>query len=366
MRVLHVVASSQRRGAEVFASDLIGALDDFEQRVAVLRNHGGPQVSFRAPTDLLGANGGRGPLSMPALKVLRRIIHDWKPEIVQAHGGEPLKYVMASRAASGAAVVYRRIGSAHLFADRPIVRFAYAQLIRRATVTVAVAEAVRQDTIRAFRVDPSRVITIPNAVDGARMLPAGSREQTRAQLSIDPSARVILSLGALTWEKDPVGLLDVAERAMRGRPDVRMLLAGDGPLRPEVESTIVARNLHGRVLVLGSRTDVPDLLHAADVALLASATEGMPAVLIEAGMAGVPVVSYDQGGISEVVVDGATGLLAQPGDDDSLARRLGALLDDDELRSRMGRAARDRCVADFEVDVVAHRYRALYEEVGSR
>jgi glycosyltransferase involved in cell wall biosynthesis len=121
-----------------------------------------------------------------------------------------------------------------------------------------------------------------------------------------------------------------------------------------------------RMRFLGSRADVADILVAGDVLLLASrgdGMEGMPAIAIEAGLAGLPVVAYSVAGVPEVVVDGTTGLLAPPGDIDALTERLVALVLDPELRARLGSAARTRCRGRFDIQSVAPLYARVYEEV---
>jgi glycosyltransferase involved in cell wall biosynthesis len=115
--------------------------------------------------------------------------------------------------------------------------------------------------------------------------------------------------------------------------------------------------------MLGSRSDVADLLAASDALLLASRSEGMPGCVIEAGMAGLPVVSYAVAGVPEVVVDGMTGFTVAPGDLHTLAHRIATLLGDPDLRSRLGEAARDRCERTFGISAIASRYLAVYEEV---
>src|SRR3970282_151677 len=97
-------------------------------------------------------------------------------------------------------------------------------------------------------------------------------------------------------------------------PEAVFVLVGDGPLAPEVNAEIASRGMGGHVRPLGVRTDVPDVFGASDVLLLASSTEGSPAVVIEAGLLGLPVAAYAVGGVPEQVRDGVTGILAPPGD----------------------------------------------------
>ena len=351
----------------MFASDLVSALDagDLQQQVAVL--HGAPPWAVALHVPVTGLRAGAAnlpvlPLEPGAVLALRRLVRDWRPDLVQAHGGQPLKYAAAATVGGGPPVVYRRIGSVSWLSNRSRQAL-YGRLVRRAARVVAVAESIRQETIEAFRLPPAQVVTIPNGVDPRRLEPDRGREATRAALGIPADATVVLSLGALAWEKDPLGHLAVTAPLLRRHGGAIHVFAGDGPLRPELEAAARRGGLDGRVKVLGSRADVGDLLATSDLMLFASRTEGMPASVIEAGVAGLPVVGVALSGVPEVVADGVSGLLAPPGDHDGLRAATGHLLEDAALRASLGGAARVRCRARFAIDVVAAAYRELYEDV---
>jgi glycosyltransferase involved in cell wall biosynthesis len=368
LRVLHVVATTNRRGGELFASDLVRALEaeGIEQRVAILHSPNGlARVGFEAPTVVLG-DGWQTPgvrMSLEAVRALRHLVSGWRPHVVQAHGGEPFKYLVASGASGRSNLVYRRIGAAPSWILRGPRRAAHAVLMRRATKVVTVAEAVRRETLEVFRVPPANVRTIPNGVDPARLKPIRDRQATRKALGIAPDAPVILSLGALTWEKDPLGHLEISAEVMRHQPSPIHLFVGEGPLLKRAEERVRSEGRSERVRFLGSREDVPDLLAASDVLLLASAVEGMPAGAIEAGIAGLPVVGYDVAGVPEVVLDGVTGQLAPAGHPGELAHAVIDLLANEPRRRSMGDAAAERCRSLFGIDAVAQRYLDLYREL---
>lgn len=368
MRVLHVISTGQRRGAEIFASDLVGALgrEGLSQRVVVLRGAEGVCVPFEAPVEVWESNGWTLPPLRTDAKTLwrlRRLTGGWRPDLIQAHGGEALKYSVVANAGCSPRIVYRRIGSAPPWVATGARRAAHGTLMRRATKVIALAEVTRRETIRMFRVPPQRVTTIPRGVDPRRLQPQRGGAKTRRTLSIPAEAKVLLSLGALTREKDPLAHLEVAERVFWRRSDVFHLMAGDGPLRPQVEAAVRERGLEERVQVLGNREDVADLLAASDVMLLASATEGMPGCLIEAGMSGMAVSAYAVAAVPEVVEDRVTGLLAPPGDLDRLTACTLELLADDRARSALGESARRRCLDRFDTHTVVRRYLELYEQI---
>ena len=366
MRILHVISSTDRRGSQIFASDLVLALKDagVDQRVASLRGGAGPATTFSVPCATLRSPEHRRRRVEPSLAVaLRRFIRIADPDVVQAHGGETLKYLVPAMVGIAAPVVYRRIGSTPTWATNRGQRMLHAALARRADMVVAVSEATREETIREMGVAKDRIVTIPNGVDLDRMTARRGREEVRAELGVGSGARLVASVGALTWEKDPVGLVRVVADVVSDVPEAIFLMVGDGPLRRDVERAVRRAGLVEHVRLLGVRDDVPDVLGACDLLVLASATEGMPAVVIEAGALGVPVAGYAVGGVPEVVSDGRTGLLAPARDGAQLADRVRRLLTDDGLRSAMGREARARSRARFHVRAIAPAYLEVYRRL---
>ena len=363
MKVVHVVSTPQRRGAQVFASDLVTALNGLgvDQSVAVIRPSSGPATPYEAPVQLL--HGGDGVRIGPGVRRLRALLRSFDADVVQAHGGEALKFSIPAVVGLRRPVVYRRIGATPAWATTRPQRAFYGALARRASSIVAVSEVTRMDTIRTFHVDPRKTVMFPNAVDPARLRARRPRERVFEELGIASGSSVILSIGALDWEKDPVRLFGIAASVLGHVDDAVFVVAGDGPLRPELERAIARVGLSSRVRLLGVREDVPDLLAASDVFLMASGTEGMPGVVIEAGFAGVPVAAYAVGGIHEVVEQGRTGVLVRPGDDETLAREVIGLLRRPDVVRRMGEAGAARCRAMFEIGLIAPRYNELYTQL---
>lgn len=369
LRILHVVSTARRRGAEIFAADLIRLLAGagISQRVAVLSASAPHQVNYDAPAVVLGDETSRGSSGwLRRLGVLRRDVSAWRPDLVLAHGGDALKHAVASDPTDRAPIVYRNIGLAGRGVTHGVRRRLYTALMCRASKVIAVADVVAQETVDTFRVPQESVVTVPNGVDVNRLRPGKSRLQVRRSLGIPGSVPVTLSVGALSWEKDPLGQVEVAARLLSAHPDGFFVLVGDGPLRLEVESLVRRQGLERRVLLLGSREDVADLLGASDVLLLASRSdgmEGMPAIVIEAGLAGLPVAAYDVAGVAEVVQHGVTGLLAPSGDVEALIVAAQRLCGDSGVRSQFGRRARDRCSEHFELHGQLHRYLDVCAEV---
>ena len=134
---------------------------------------------------------------------------------------------------------------------------------------------------------------------------------------------------------------------------------GDGPLRLALEGPATDAGVE----LLGRRHDVAELLRGTDVFVFPSlwAGEGMPGVLIEAGLSGVPVVATATGGVRSIVVDGDTGLVVNVDDFDALVDATAALVGDPDRRRAMGAAAREHCVEHFSLSVVVATWRGILD-----
>ncbi len=370
MRVIHVVATNERRGAEIFASDLVGAIANIggvDQRVLIVRANGAGGVSFAASEEVIGGYSRPIPgvgIDIGAARRVRGSLTSEGADVIVAHGGDPLKHVLTALRGDGRSVVYRRIGDARQFASRRLQELVFAAMLRRTSRVVAVADALRRELIARYGLAADRVVAIPNGVDPAAVVPTQPRSTIRQALGISPDVSVVLSLGALTWEKDPLSHVGIVRRAASlAKAPVVHLFAGDGPLRPALEREASHSDMGYDGRVLGSRSDIGDLLAASDALLLASRTEGMPAAVIEAGMAGVPVAGYALSGVPEVVVDGLTGLLAPPGNAVLLAGRVAKLLQEPQECARLGSNAAERCRGLFSIDAIAPRYLRVFEDV---
>ncbi|MBN2564106.1 MAG: glycosyltransferase [Candidatus Eisenbacteria bacterium] len=211
---------------------------------------------------------------------------------------------------------------------------------------------------------PESYRLIRSGIPLARFHPdPSSREVIRADLGLVPTDVVVGSVGRLSPQKNPADFVRVAERLCRGRDHLRFVYVGDGPLRDEIESAVDAAGLNGRVLLLGIRGDVPDLLRAMDVFILTSLWEGLPRVVLQALATGVPVVAYDTAGIEEAVSEGRNGHLVSPGDVETMAARLSVLVDDETLRAGMSAAAAGELDRSFTEDAMIADLERLYDEL---
>jgi glycosyltransferase involved in cell wall biosynthesis len=244
----------------------------------------------------------------------------------------------------------------HLLANRV--------LLQRRDRVVGVGQAVREGLIRNEGFPAARVGVVYNGIDlPAFAGAAADRAAVRQELGLTEDEFAVLQVARLVPDKDHVTAVRAMERVVRERPDVRLLVVGEGPELPTIQDAVARLGLHCHVRLLGLRTDVPRLLAAADLFLLSSVTEGIPLTVIEAMAAGLAVVSPDVGGVSEVVVHGETGGLVPARDPDALAAMVVMLADIRSMRNRMGRAGRERAEKRFSETTMVAEYRRLYREM---
>jgi glycosyltransferase involved in cell wall biosynthesis len=171
-------------------------------------------------------------------------------------------------------------------------------------------------------------------------------------------------VGALTSGKRPDRFVEVVAAVRRGGIALRAALCGDGPLAPELVAPAAAAGVE----LLGSRSDVAAILRGADVLVFPSLPtgEGMPGVLIEAGLSGLPVVASAVPGVGSIVDDAVTGFVVDPDDLAAMVGALTTLLAEPELAHQMGSAARRRCVELFSLDAVATCWLSFLEPLLAR
>jgi glycosyltransferase involved in cell wall biosynthesis len=277
--------------------------------------------------------------------------------VVIAHGSSTLLACGLALAGSSTPFVYVNIGDPRFWWRGRARRARVRALLRRAAAVAAISESGRRILVDELRLPASAVHVIPNGRSAAHFPLAGPlrRLAARRSLGLEPAAAVVSWVGALSPEKRA----DVAVDAVAQLPGVQLLVAGDGPERARLAARAAAA-APGRVHLLGRTDQVVDVLTAADAVLLTSDSEGLPGVLIEAGLVGLPAVATDVGWVSEVVIDDVTGRLVPAGRADQVAAALDNVLAD---AGRMGEAAHRHCIESFEMQRVVDRWERLLDGV---
>ena len=206
-----------------------------------------------------------------------------------------------------------------------------------------------------------QIHVIRNGVDLTRF--RGSRAAFGRLRVSDAGAVVIGAVGRLVAVKDHAAFIDaIAMLRARGRR-VAGVIAGEGPLRPDLEARIARLGLEGTVRLLGHCRDVETMLAGLDIFVQSSTSEGMSNTILEAMAAGLPIVATGVGGADEMVVDGETGILVPPAEPGNLADALDRLLQGESLRHAMGRAGEKRAQGEFSLERMIATYQSFYCDI---
>jgi glycosyltransferase involved in cell wall biosynthesis len=246
-------------------------------------------------------------------------------------------------------------------------RFSHRLLYRVGARLVNGVIAVSDETARSFCETvghvADRLTVICNAVDTERYPASIDRAALRRQLGFGPHDHVMTMVGTFKRQKGHVHLLDAAASVAGQLAGLHIVLVGDGELAEAIEARVAALGLDGRVHLLGTRRDVPELLAASDSFVLPSLWEGLPVALVEAMASRMPVIATAVSGTSQVMVAGVTGWVVPPGDPGALARAMVELVSDPSRAAAMADAAADRSAA-FSAAAQAEQLAALFRRDG--
>jgi sugar transferase (PEP-CTERM/EpsH1 system associated) len=248
-----------------------------------------------------------------------------------------------------------------------LVRRAYRPFVTR---YVALSRDLQQYLQTGVGVPETNIAQIYNGVDTNRFAPAvRSRTPIAGCPFTAPDAWLVGTVGRMQAVKDQVTLAEAFVRAVGIQPRgdrLRLVIAGDGPLRGAAEAVLDAAGLRDRAWLPGEREDIPEILRGLDCFVLPSLAEGISNTILEAMASGLPIVATRVGGNAELVEDGLTGRLVPAANADSMAAAIGAYFENPATARRHARAARLAAVRNFSLDRMVSEYRSLYDGLLAR
>jgi sugar transferase (PEP-CTERM/EpsH1 system associated) len=301
---------------------------------------------------------------------MARLFRAFRPDIVHTRNWTCIDAVIGARLAGVPVVIHGEHGRD---ASDPHGRNPFRRRVRRLLAPLVTEfVTVSRDLARWLTEDvgiPARKVTqICNGVDTDRFLP-GDRDAARRAIGVPDGLAVVGTVGRLDPVKDHTGLIRAFVEGLAHRAAV-LVIAGDGPTRPELAALVRTLGVDDRVRLLGERDDIPLVLRALDLFVLPSVGEGISNAILEAMATGLPVVATRVGGNGELVSDGLTGRLIEPRSTAALAQAIRQYLDAPLLAKMHGRAARGRAERDFSLERMLAGYSDLYrrclERVGPR
>ena len=376
--VVHVITRLEWGGAQENTLFTVGSLDPRRFDRVLVSGKGGmldsraaaiPGCRFRKVPSLVReirpVSDARAFLSLRSILRQERERAGGLPLVVHTHSSKAgILGRAAARSVGAEAVVHSIHGFGFHDLQPPPLRGFLVGLERAVSRWTDAFIAVSEENIRLGVLEKilstDRVRLIRSGFDTARFL-GGSRERGRRLLGIPESAPLVGTIAVFKPQKAPLDFVEVARRVKERVPASRFVMVGDGELRPEVERAVANGPLAGSFLLAGWREEVPDLLRAFDVFLLTSLWEGLPKVVPQALLSGVPVVATAVDGTREIVDEGVDGYLAPPGDVEALARRVSDLLEGKAALNPLFK--RDRLLREFDQWEMVRAQEGLYEDL---
>ncbi len=294
---------------------------------------------------------------------LSRALSRLKPDVVHAH--DPHGVAMASVALSMLTntpapplVVSRRV-------DFRLKRNSFSRWkYRQVNLFIASSDAIR-DLLIHDGIAAGQIVTVHEGVDVERMAGIDAANVHEA-FWLPHGAPVVGNVAALVAHKGQRHLIDAMPVVIREVPDARLVILGEGELRPQLEHQVKQLHLEKHVVLPGFRADVLPLIKGFDMFVMSSETEGLGTSLLDAMAAAKACIGTRVGGIPEVIDDGVTGILVPPHDPPALAGAIVGLLNDGDLRRRMGDAGRARVRSHFSVERMVEATLAAYSRIAPR
>lgn len=374
LRVVHVIASSERGGAESALATLLAGLDR-ERIEPFLAFHGnGPMAGEYRRTARTAVFDLTRPLRPGSLRQLAAWIGGNGAHVVHTHlwtadviGG--LASVLARTPLRVASVWgeyflgCEQVGLKR-FRTAAMAR-AYRLVYRLFDRIVPVSDAVARGLLRrpGFRVDASRVCVIHPGVDASRMVAAAAGASCGAVADGELAVPLLVAVGNLFPIKGHRWLVDAMPLVLKRCPDALLLLVGDGPERAPLERQVRELGLGAHVRLVGSRADVPQLLAQSRVVVVPSTSEGLGIAILEALALAKPVVASRVGGIVEVLEHRKTGLLVPARDPEALAAGILEILSNPVLAAELGAQGRRFVGERFRADTMVRRVESVYLEL---
>lgn len=366
-RILYIVTLAWWGGAQRYVFDLALAAKGAGHEVMVVSQEG-------ELTERLKAEG----IAVSAVSELRRdvgflselralirvfsVVRDFRPDVVHLNSS---KAAVHGGLAARILGVRRIVFTAHGWAfneNRPAWQKALIWLVHWATVlladnTICVSKAIK-DAAERMPLAENRLVLVHNGVEAGACL---SREEARRLLAPHVSFPVwIGTIAELHPNKRLETLIEAFANLADRYPDTTLVIMGGGQERVKLEALVREHDLETRVRLRGHVENASAYLSALDIFVLPSRTEALGYVLLEAGLAGLPVAASNVGGIPEIIEDGRTGMLFPSGDVTALEEALRAFLESEELRTRMAAALKEHVEMHFSKERMIRATFALY------
>lgn len=355
MKIIQLIQKPQLRGAEIFACQLSHELNkQGHESILVTIFDGNIQLPFDGRMLSLNGSLSNRIWDWRAWKKLTEIVALEKPDLIQANAGDTLKYAVFSKLVFRwkVPIIFRNASTVSLYIKHPLVKWWNTFLYSVTDYVISVSHYTKKDFLTVFPRAASKISVVPIGI--VRSLITEEKIKER-------DTPLLLHVGGFTFEKNHVGLIRIFEKVLEHHPMAVLWLIGDGPLRGNIESLVQDRSLTDKVKFLGYQVNPMQFFWQADVFVLPSIIEGLPAVILESFYCKVPVIAYNVGGISELVRPGKTGWLVEKGDEQEFASAVLESLNNKNTKSLFADNAYQLLISSYGIERVTESFIERYK-----
>jgi glycosyltransferase involved in cell wall biosynthesis len=364
INILHIYQNSKTGGVQQQLLSLLKAYnrEEFNPIFCCL----GPKEEIGKEIEGIGVDCiplNRSRYNRFSLKIvidLHRLMKEKHIHIVRTHRYRSNFYGRLAAFLTGVPVIVASVHDNYRTDKRPARRMINRMLSIITDKIVAVAEDIKKDIIRYDKIDPSKIIVIPNGTDLERFNPEGNFADIRKEFSIKESDIVVGFVGRIVPAKGLEYLIDALSYLKEDPNNIKLLIIGEGSILARLHEQAKEKKVYDSIIFTGRRRDIPDILSCIDIFVMPSIAEGLPNSLLEAMAMGKPIVATEVGGIPEVIKNGFNGLLVSPRDHRALAMATKGLIGNGQLAAKMGQAARDLVLDNFSIRAIAQKWQSLY------
>jgi len=348
MNIMHVVLSLEYGGLEKVAIDLASYLNNGKHKVIIccLDRLGelAKEAEKRGVKVIFIKRKPGIDFSLPFR--LSKVFKDEEIDIVHTHNHAAMLYGTLGARLAGIRAIFNTIhGREKKIKNKTIWSMAW----KMNSMIITISQDAKRELVKNSGINPEKIGVIYNGIDISRFKKS------------DADSNVIGTVSRLSQEKDNFTMLEAFKIISSRLDNVSLVIAGDGPLKESLKAKVESLKLEEKVIFLGFRNDIPEVLSGFSVFALSSLTEGISISLLEAMASGKPVVATNVGGNPEVVSDGETGLLVPPKEPDKMAEAIIKILSDRDMAKRMGEAGRKGVEEKFSLERMVKEYQEIYE-----
>ena len=318
------------------------------------------------------------PYTMALTSKIIKVATDSKLDLIHAHYAIPhaMAAYMAREISNIPYVVTLHGSDVHSLGQDPAYKPVVKHTVEKADAVTAVSEFLKKKAHEELGIE-REIHVVPNFIDtqrfkhlnGVRLVVesgcVGLRKADEA-VELQPEEKILLHASNFREVKRVVDLVEIMRIVVDHFPKARLIIAGDGPTRIEVERKIEALDLCNNVHLLGVKSNMQEIMCSADLFLLNSTLEGMPLVLLEAMSCSLPVVTTPAGGIPELVRPGKDGVVTKGFGQEEYAQAIIEMLENDKKRKKIGKAGRARVEESFSAERIVKMYEKVFEEAVSK